>query len=107
MNPESEAVKWSGKLPVLRIGELGLCASSWIAPLGLWAICGLLFFAVGFLADLTAFPQGSLWRERPHPARTPHLLTNGGESPRRGLIVRHRLRRLTSSRATPADKKGG
>ena len=47
MNPESEAVKWSGKLPVLRIGDIGLCVSSWLAPLGLWAICGLLFFAVG------------------------------------------------------------
>ena len=47
MNPESEAVKWSGKLPVLRIADIGLCASSWLAPLGLWAICGLLFFAVG------------------------------------------------------------
>ena len=46
--PESEAVKWSGKLPVLRIGDIGLCASPRLAPLGLWAICGLLFFAVGF-----------------------------------------------------------
>ena len=36
-----------------------------LASLGLRAICGLLFFAVGFLADSTAFPQGSLWRERP------------------------------------------
>ena len=46
--PESEAVKWSGKLPVLRIGDIGLCASPRLAPLGLWAICGLLSFAVGF-----------------------------------------------------------
>ena len=60
INPESEAVKWSGKLPVLRMGDIALCASSRLASLGLRAICGLLFFAVGFLADLTAFPQGSL-----------------------------------------------
>ena len=44
MNPESEAVKWSGKLPLLRIGEIGLCASPRLASLGLRAICGLLFF---------------------------------------------------------------
>ena len=70
-----------------------MCGSPRLAGLGLRAICGLLFFAVGFLADLTAFPQGSLWRERPPP--------------RRVLIVRHCVRRLTSSRAAPADKKGG
>ena len=65
INPESEPVKWSGKLPVLRIGDIGLCASSRLASLGLLAVCGPLFFAVGFLADSTVFPQGSLWRERP------------------------------------------
>ena len=42
--PQSGAVKWSATLPVLSIGDIGLCASSSLALLGLWAICGLLFF---------------------------------------------------------------
>ena len=50
---------------MLPIEDIGLCAFSRLASLGLRATCGLLFFAVGFLADSTAFPQGSLWRERP------------------------------------------
>ena len=29
---------------MLSIGDIGLCASSSLALLGLWAICGLLFF---------------------------------------------------------------
>ena len=44
INPESEAVKRGATLPVLSIGNIGLCASSSLALLGLWAICGLLFF---------------------------------------------------------------
>ena len=60
----SGTVERSGKLPVLRIGDIGLCASSRLASLGLRAICGLLFFAVGFLAGSTAFPQGYFCRER-------------------------------------------
>ena len=44
INPESEALEWSGKLPVLRIGDIRLCASSSAAPLGLKAIFGPLFF---------------------------------------------------------------
>ena len=56
---------------MLRIGDIGLCASPRLAGFGLRAICGLLFFAVGFLADSTTFPQGSLWREKPHLAAPP------------------------------------
>ena len=43
---------------MLPIEDIGLCAFSRLASLGLGATCGLLFFAVGFLADSTAFPQG-------------------------------------------------
>ena len=68
INPESEAVKRGAKLPVLRIGDIGLFASSRLAPLGLRAICGLLFFAVGFLADTTVFPSPA--SERPSARRS-------------------------------------
>ena len=54
MNSESGAVEWSGKLPVLQIGNIGLCASPRLASLGPRAICGLLFSAVGSLADSIA-----------------------------------------------------
>ena len=47
----SGTVKRGGKLPVLRIGDIGLCVSSSLVPLGLKAICGLLFLAVVFLAE--------------------------------------------------------
>ena len=50
---------------MLRIGDMGLCASSRLASLGLRAICGLMFSAVGFLADSTAFPQGILTQNDP------------------------------------------
>ena len=39
-----ETVERGGKLPVLPIGDIGLCASSRLVLLGLLAICGLLFF---------------------------------------------------------------
>ena len=42
---------------MLRIGDIELCATPRLAGLGLRAIYGLLFFAVGFLADSTAFPS--------------------------------------------------
>ena len=45
INAQSEAVKWGGKLPVLRIGAIVWCASSKLASLGLRATCGLLFFS--------------------------------------------------------------
>ena len=67
--PESEAVKRGATLPGLSIGDIGLCASSRLAssrPEGhLWSAV----LRVGLLADSTAFPQGSLWRERPPPLR--------------------------------------
>jgi len=37
-------VERDGKLPVLLIGDIGLCAFSRLALLGILAICGLLFF---------------------------------------------------------------
>ena len=42
---EFESVEWSGKLPVLWIGDVGLCASLRLARLAPRALCGLLFFA--------------------------------------------------------------
>ena len=68
INPESEPVKWSGKLPVLRIGDIGLCASPGLAPLGLWAICGLLFFRCRLPGRLDSLPTGNAysdWTDRP------------------------------------------
>ena len=40
----SGTVERGGKLPVLPIGDIGLCAFCSLATLGLRAICGLLFF---------------------------------------------------------------
>ena len=40
----SGTVERGGKLPVLPIGDIGLCAFSRLAHLGLRAICGLLLF---------------------------------------------------------------
>ena len=46
-----------------------------------------------FMVSLTCLPAG--------------ITVEGATPPRRVLIVRHCVRRLTSSRAAPADKKGG
>ena len=43
-NSSSGTVEPGGKLPMLRMGDIGLGACSRLASLGLSAICGLLFF---------------------------------------------------------------
>ena len=58
INPESEAVKRGGKPPVLRIGAIGLCASSRLASLGLRAICGLLLFRCRLPDRFDCLPAG-------------------------------------------------
>ena len=50
-------------------------------------------------SSTAAFPSSRL------PSRRDHC--GGSDPPRRVLIVRHCVRRLTSSRAARADKKGG
>ena len=49
---------------MLQIGDIGLCASPRLASLALRAICGLLFSAVGFLANFYAIIRARAVSER-------------------------------------------
>ena len=72
----SGTVERGGKLPVLRIGDIELRASSSIPPLALWAICGLLFFEG--LIDEGAQPGADV--EVPLGAEELEPLTGFGET---------------------------
>ena len=93
INPEFEAVKWSGKLPGLRIGDMGLCASPKAClsrPEGhLWSAV----FCCRLPGRLDSLPAG--------------ITVEGATPPRGGLTVNCEVKRLTLPDAALAVKKGG